>query len=90
MTNLRVSWSKQWARLLRSCPILGLANMFDRQYIGAVTVNGFGGRVLEPSARRNFYVGAEIGFRTPELEQRHRIPVDRDPACRTSGSRRAA
>ena len=63
VTNLRVSWSKQW-RDFSFLPYIGLANLFDRQYIGAVTVNGFGGRVLEPSARRNFYIGAEIGFKT--------------------------
>ena len=63
VTNLRLSWSKQW-RDTSFLPYVGLANLFDRQYIGAVTVNGFGGRVLEPSPRRNFYIGAEIGFRT--------------------------
>ncbi len=63
VTNLRVSWSKQW-RDFSFLPYVGLANLFDRKYIGAVTVNGFGGRVLEPSAQRNFYIGAEIGFRT--------------------------
>ena len=63
VTNLRMSWSKQW-RDVSFLPYVGLANLFDRKYIGAVTVNGFGGRVLEPSARRNFYIGAEIGFRT--------------------------
>jgi iron complex outermembrane receptor protein len=63
VTNLRVSWSKQW-RDFSFLPYVGLANLFDRKYIGAVTVNGFGGRVLEPSARQNFYIGAEIGFKT--------------------------
>ncbi len=63
VTNLRVSWSKQW-RDFSFLPYLGLANLFDRKYIGAVTVNGFGGRVLEPSPQRNFYIGAEIGFKT--------------------------
>jgi len=63
VTNLRLSWSTQ-GRDMSFLPYLGLANLFDRKYIGAVTVNGFGGRVLEPSARRNFYIGAEIGFRT--------------------------
>ncbi len=45
-------------------PFVGLTNAFDRSYIGSVTVNGFGGRVLEPSPGRNLYVGAEIGWRT--------------------------
>jgi iron complex outermembrane receptor protein len=63
VTNLRVSWSKQW-RDVSFLPYVGFANLFDRKYIGAVTVNGFGGRVLEPSPRRNLYIGAEIGFKT--------------------------
>jgi iron complex outermembrane receptor protein len=63
VTNVRVSWSKQW-RDFSFLPYVGLSNLFDRKYIGAVTVNGFGGRVLEPSARQNFYIGAEIGFKT--------------------------
>ncbi len=63
VTNLRISWSKAW-RDFTFQPYLGLVNLFDRKYIGAVTVNGFGGRALEPSARRNFYLGAEIGFKT--------------------------
>jgi iron complex outermembrane receptor protein len=63
VTNLRISWSKQW-RDFSFLPYVGFANLFDRKYIGAVTVNGFGGRVLEPSARRNIYIGAEVGFKT--------------------------
>ncbi len=63
VTNLRVSWSRQW-RDVSFLPYVGFANLFDRKYIGAVTVNGFGGRVLEPSPRRNLYIGAEIGFKT--------------------------
>lgn len=63
VTNLRISWSKQW-RDFSFLPYVGFANLFDRKYIGAVTVNGFGGRVLEPSPGSNVYIGAEIGFRT--------------------------
>ena len=63
VTNLRVSWSTQ-TRDVSFLPYVGFANLFDRKYIGAVTVNGFGGRVLEPSPRRNIYIGAEIGFKT--------------------------
>ena len=29
-----------------------------------LTLNGAGGRVIEPSPRRVIYVGAEIGYRT--------------------------
>lgn len=43
-------------------PFAGVQNAFDQGYVGAVTVNGFGGRVLEPAPLRNFFLGMEIGF----------------------------
>jgi outer membrane receptor protein involved in Fe transport len=39
-------------------------NLWDRTYIGSVLVNGALDRVLEPSPRRNFFVGLEVNFRT--------------------------
>ena len=44
-------------------PFLGVNNLWDRQYIGSVTLNGAFGRVLEPSPRRVVYIGTEIGYR---------------------------
>ncbi|MEA3246528.1 MAG: TonB-dependent receptor, partial [Gemmatimonadota bacterium] len=38
-------------------------NLRDVRYVGSVTVNGAGGRVLEPAPGRNFYVGVETGWR---------------------------
>ena len=46
-------------------PCIALQNVLDERYVGAVTLNGFGGRVLEPAPGRNWYVGLEIG--TPIL-----------------------
>ena len=82
VTNLRLSWSKQW-RDVSFLPYVGLANLFDRKYIGAVTVNGFGGRVLEPSAAAQLLhrggdrvQDAQLGA---VLQQRHGIAVDDHP-----------
>jgi iron complex outermembrane receptor protein len=44
-------------------PFVALENVFDRPHIGAATVNGFGGRVLEPAPGRHLYVGVEARYR---------------------------
>ena len=46
-----------------SAPFLGVNNLWDRRYVGSVTLNGLGGRVFEPAPRRIIYFGAEIGYR---------------------------
>jgi iron complex outermembrane recepter protein len=61
VTNLRLGWSGVTGAL-RLAPFLGLNNLWDRQYIGAVTLNGVNGRVIEPAPRRVVYVGTEIGY----------------------------
>jgi hypothetical protein len=38
-------------------------NLWDRQYVGSVTLNGLFGRVLEPAPRRVIYFGMELGYR---------------------------
>lgn len=38
-------------------PFIGINNLWNARYVGSVTINGSGGRVLEPSAGRNVYVG---------------------------------
>ncbi|MBA3521187.1 MAG: TonB-dependent receptor [Gemmatimonadales bacterium] len=63
VTNLRLGWSGE-AGSLNLAPFLGLNNLWDRRYVGSVTLNGVGGRVIEPAPRRVVYVGAEIGYRT--------------------------
>jgi hypothetical protein len=49
---------------MRLSPFLGVNNLWDRKYIGSVTLNGAFGRVLEPSPRRVLYIGTEVGYRT--------------------------
>ncbi len=63
VTNLRLGWEGSTGSLLLG-PFIGVNNLWDRRYVGSVTLNGAGGRVIEPSPRRVIYVGAEIGYRT--------------------------
>jgi iron complex outermembrane recepter protein len=65
VTNLRLGWQGN-AGSLQLGPYLGLNNLWNRQYIGSVTLNGIGGRVLEPAPRRVIYFGAEVGYGTGE------------------------
>jgi len=63
VTNLRVGWNGAIGEL-QAAPFLGLNNLWDRRYVGSVTLNAVGGRVLEPAPRRVIYVGTEIGLRS--------------------------
>jgi iron complex outermembrane recepter protein len=61
VTNLRLSWEGRSGGAHLQ-PFLGLNNLWDKHYVGAVTVNGTFGRVYETAPGRNYYVGAEIGW----------------------------
>jgi len=61
VTNLRLSWTQPLGSG-QIAPFLGINNLFDKQYVGSVVVNGISGRVFEPAPRRNVYAGAEIGW----------------------------
>lgn len=63
VTNVRLSWFHAWTDF-NVLPFVGVYNLQDKKYISSVTINGFGGRVLEPAPLRNFYIGVELGFRT--------------------------
>jgi len=45
---------------LELAPFGAVENLFDRRYVGSVTINGVGGRVLEPAAGRQGYIGMEV------------------------------
>ena len=60
VTNIRASWSATHNGY-RFEPFAGVLNAQNTAYIGAVTVNGASGRVLEPAPLRNWYVGMDIG-----------------------------
>jgi iron complex outermembrane receptor protein len=61
VTNLRLGWDGR-AGQMEIAPFLGVNNLWDRRYVGSVTLNGVGGRVFEPAPRRVIYVGTEIGY----------------------------
>ncbi len=61
VTNVRLSWTGRAAGAWIQ-PFFGVNNLWDRDYVSAVTVNGTFGRVYEPAPGRNYYVGAEVGW----------------------------
>ena len=61
VTNLRVGLDRR-AGAMEFAPFIGVNNLWDRRYVGSVTLNGVGGRVFEPAPRRVLYVGTEIGY----------------------------
>jgi iron complex outermembrane receptor protein len=62
VTNARLGWDGD-VGVLRLSPFVGVNNLWDRRYIGSVTLNGLFGRVIEPAPRRVVYFGTEIGYR---------------------------
>jgi iron complex outermembrane receptor protein len=68
VTNLRVGWNGE-AGAMQLVPFIGVNNLWNRKYIGAVTANATAARYFEPAARRIIYVGAEIGYRTAPQSQ---------------------
>ena len=63
VTNLRLGWDGD-VGVMSFAPFVGVNNLWDRRYVGSVTINGVGGRVFEPAPRRVIYFGTEIGYRT--------------------------
>lgn len=61
VSNVRFGWEGDLGGM-HAVPFVATNNLWDREYVGSVTVNGFGGRVFEPSPRRNYYVGVELGW----------------------------
>jgi iron complex outermembrane receptor protein len=62
VTNLRLGWNGEVGSLQLG-PFVGVNNLWNRRYVGSVTLNGAGGRVFEPAPLRIVYFGAEIGYR---------------------------
>ena len=60
--NVRATWTA-YAGDLRLQPFASVNNLLNQAYIGSVTINGAGGRTLEPAPLRNYYFGMEIGWR---------------------------
>lgn len=62
VTNLRATWTGRSGGFALT-PFVAVQNLFDRSYIGSVTINGTFGRVFEPSPGRNAYFGIEVRYR---------------------------
>ncbi|MEO7987572.1 MAG: TonB-dependent receptor, partial [Gemmatimonadales bacterium] len=63
VTNMRVGWSGDVGST-NLAPFVGINNLWNRQYVGSVTLNGVFGRVIEPAPRRVIYIGMDVGYRT--------------------------
>lgn len=61
MLNARLAWTGAVGGA-RVSPFAAVNNALNTAYVGAVTVNGVGGRDLEPAPLRNFYLGVETGW----------------------------
>lgn len=60
-TNVRLSWQgRSGGAFIR--PFVGVNNLWDRAYVGSLTINGTFGRVFETAPGRNYYLGGEIGW----------------------------
>lgn len=57
--NVRLAHTRMWNGW-RAEPFVSVQNALDQRYVGAVTLNGSGGRVLESAPGRNWYVGLEL------------------------------
>jgi iron complex outermembrane receptor protein len=63
VTNLRFGWNGASGDMSLQ-PFVGINNLWDRNYVSSVTINGTFGRVFEPAPGRVVYVGMEVGYRT--------------------------
>ena len=61
VTNARIGWDGRVGQM-EIAPFVGVNNLLDRRYVGSVTLNGIGGRVVEPAPLRVIYLGAELGY----------------------------
>jgi len=58
--NVRVGWEGTAGRV-RIAPFVAVNNVYNRLYVGSVTINAAGGRYYEPAPGRNAYVGFSLG-----------------------------
>jgi iron complex outermembrane receptor protein len=58
--NVRLGWEGTAGRV-RIAPFLAVNNLYNRLYVGSVTINAARGRYYEPAPGRNVYVGCSIG-----------------------------
>ena len=61
VSNLRMGYIKSVGEFEIS-PYLGINNLFDKEYIGNVRINTFGGRYYEPAPEFNVYAGLSVKY----------------------------
>lgn len=60
VTGVRLAWQGELGHATAT-PFIAATNVFGREVVGSVTINGANGRVLEPAAGRALYLGLTIG-----------------------------
>ena len=60
--NVRAGWDAPLGRL-QFHPFVAVNNLLNTPYVASVTLNGAGGRVLEPGPLVNWYLGMDVGWR---------------------------
>lgn len=58
--NVRLGWAGT-VGAWRLAPFVSVQNALDTDYVGAITLNGAGGRVYEPAPLRHWFIGLEVG-----------------------------
>ena len=58
--NLRIGARVPLGALGEAEPVVGMHNVFDRSYVGSVSVNAAGGRYYEPASGRALFVGVTV------------------------------
>ena len=61
VTNLRLGWAGDVGSV-NLAPFLGVNNLWDRQYVGSVTLNGLADGCSSRRKRAALRFGAEIGY----------------------------
>jgi iron complex outermembrane receptor protein len=61
VSNLRAGYLKGMGDLEIS-PYIGISNLFDKDYVGNVRINAFGGRYFEAAPEFNMYAGVTIKY----------------------------
>ena len=62
LLNLRVTGDIALAGGRRVAPVIGVQNVFDRRYMGSVSVNAALDRFFEPGPGRTFFGGLSVGL----------------------------
>ena len=60
IVNARVGGTMTFGSGARLAPTIGVQNVFDRRYVGSVSVNASGGRYFEPAPGRTLFVGLTV------------------------------